>query len=206
MKIEINLKIVFIILLFFLINNLDTYIIFLIFVLIHELAHLLVGILIGGIPEKMTISPLGMSLEFYSYGKDKRMCRILFFAIGPIANFIIAFITKIFFKENELTTIIIYTNIAIGIFNLMPILPLDGGKIIKEILKCFFKTEKVNCFIIHFSKFYLMLISFIYGILIIKIKNIMILILILYLWHLYFIEEKKYHIYEKANNSIKNII
>ena len=95
---------------------------------------------------------------------------------------------------------------AIGIFNLMPILPLDGGKIIKEILKCFFKTEKVNRFIIYFSKCYLMLISFIYGILIIKIKNIMILILILYLWHLYFIEEKKYHIYEKMNNSIKNII
>ena len=154
MKIEINLKIVFIILLFFLINNLGTYMIFLIFVSIHELAHLLVGILIGGIPEKMTISPLGMSLEFYSYGKDKRICRILFFSIGPIINFIIALITKIFFLENELTTIIIYTNMAIGIFNLMPILPLDGGKIVKEILKSFFKTEKVNRFIIYFSKCY----------------------------------------------------
>jgi len=173
MKIEINLKIIFIILLFFLINNLSTYIIFLVSILIHELAHLLVGILIGGKLERFIVSPFGMSLEFFSYGKDKRSYRILFYVIGPVINFIIAFITKLFFITNELTTIIIYTNIAIAFFNLMPIMPLDGGKITKEFLKCFIENEKANKFIIHFSKFYLMIMSFAYGILIIKIKNIL---------------------------------
>ena len=206
MKIEINLKIIFMIILFFLINNLSTYIFFLIFILIHELGHLFVGILIGGVPEKMTISPFGMALEFYSYGKNKIIYKILFFSIGPVINIVIAWIVNLFGSKNELTQMIIHINIAIGIFNLIPILPLDGGKILREIAKCIFGIEKANKFVIYFSKVILMLISFVYAILIIKIKNIIIIFLICYLWYLYFIEEKKYNIYVKTSNSIKNII
>ena len=70
MKIEINLKIILVLILFLLLNNIDTYIIFLIFILIHELAHLFVGIMIGGKPRKLNLNQLGVSLEFYSYGKN----------------------------------------------------------------------------------------------------------------------------------------
>lgn len=206
MKIEINLKIIFIIILFFLIDNLSTYGIFIIFILIHELAHLVVGILIGGKPKKMTISPFGMSLEFYSYGKNKIFYKILFFSSGPLINLVIALLFNFLYNKNDLIQIIIYINVAIGIFNLLPILPLDGGKLLREIAKGIVGFEKANKFIIYFSKIVLMCITFIYAILIVKVKNIMILLLILYLWHLYYIEEKKYNIYEKANNSIKKII
>ena len=65
MRIEINLKVILIIFLFFLFNYLDTYIIFLLFISLHELAHLLYGLLIGGRPNKICLNPLGVSLEFY---------------------------------------------------------------------------------------------------------------------------------------------
>ena len=73
MKIEINLKIIFAILIFLLINNLSTYIIFLIFVLIHEFSHLIVGLILGGKPKRMIVSVFGVSLEFYSYVKAKSL-------------------------------------------------------------------------------------------------------------------------------------
>lgn len=134
MKIEINLKIILMIILLFLLNNLDLYLIFLVFVLIHEIAHLCVGVLIGGKPKKLYINPFGVSLEIYSYGKNKSLNKILFYLIGPLINFFIAIMFFYFPISVEIKEKIIYTNFAICFFNLLPILPLDGGKILKEIL------------------------------------------------------------------------
>ena len=66
MKIEINLKIIFVLIFLFMFDNMNTYLVFLFFILIHEIAHLIVGICIGGIPKKMNISIFGVSIEFYS--------------------------------------------------------------------------------------------------------------------------------------------
>jgi len=206
MRIEINLKIVLILFLFFIFNNINTYIIFIIFVLIHELAHMCVGIAIGGKAKSLTLNPFGISLEFYSYGKDKFLYRILFYFIGPLSNLIIAFIFLNLDSYNFLKKEIIYTNLALCFFNLIPILPLDGGKILREFLKPLVGLDKANRFVIIFSKIVLVTISFVYSILIVEVKNVMILFLLLYLWYLYIIEEKKYYIYKRASDSIKQII
>lgn len=203
MKIEINLKIIFVIILFFLLNNLDLYIMFLIFVLIHEIAHLIVGILIGGKPQKLYINPLGISLEIYSYGNNKSLSKIIFYLIGPLINCLMAVLFSYSNLNMELKEKIIYTNIAIFIFNLLPILPLDGGKTLKELLTVLLGTEISNTIMIYFSKLFLCFISMAYSILILEIQNIYILILLIYLWYLYFIEEKKYLILKKTMNAIK---
>ena len=206
MKIEINLKIIIILILFLIIQNIDTYIIFIAFILLHEIAHLIVGMLIGGIPKKLGITPFGASLEFYTYGKNNLLCRVFFFLIGPLTNLIIAIIFIFLENLNFYRQEIILTNIAICVFNLIPIIPLDGGKILKEILKFFVGSEKSNKYIMIISKLILIIISFIYAILIVKVKNIMILFLLIYLWYLYIIEEKKILLYEKASKSIRSII
>lgn len=141
MKIEINLKIIIVIILFFLLNNLEMYLMFFIFILLHELAHLFVGILMGGIPKRMYINPFGMSLEFYSYGKNLSLNRIIFFLIGPLLNIILAIIFFYLNIENLLKEKIVYTNLAIGLFNLLPVLPLDGGKILKEIFSLIVRSK-----------------------------------------------------------------
>ena len=106
MKIEINIKLVFLIIILFLINNVNTYLIFLISIFLHELSHLIIGIIIGKIPQKMNVSIFGVSLEFYSYSKNKILNKCIFYIIGPITNLIIAyifycfFLSKKFFKRN----------------------------------------------------------------------------------------------------------
>lgn len=199
MKIEINLKIVFAIVLFFIFNNLNMYIIFLFFVIIHEMCHLIVGLIIGGKANKMYITPFGVSLEMYLYGKTKHLNKIIFYLSGPIINIILGFI--FFYLKFDFK--LVYTNFAIGLFNLLPILPLDGGKVLKEILTIVFDSQMSNDIIIIFSKFILSLLSLTYSILIIKIKNIYILILLVYLWYLFFKEERKYTILKKAREEIK---
>ena len=109
-------------------------------------------------------------------------------------------------KKSNLKDLIVSTNLAIGIFNLLPILPLDGGKILKEIFRILFGFEMSNKITIFISKSFLIIITLIYSILIIKIKNIMILFLLGYLWYLYYIEEKKYILYLKTKGAVKNII
>ena len=107
MKIEINLKIILVLILFFIIQNVNTYVIFLIFIVIHEVSHLLIGICIGGKPRKLTISPFGASLEFYSYGKSKPYHKIMFFLAGPLINLVIALFFFYFSKNSYLNQIII---------------------------------------------------------------------------------------------------
>lgn len=206
MKIEINLKIFFLLILLFLFDNINTYLIFLFFILVHELSHLIVGILIGGKPQKMTISIFGVSVEFYSYGKNKTFSKLIFFFIGPIINILIGYLCYKYMGNSKEKLLIVYTNFALGIFNLLPILPLDGGKIMKEILKVILGFETSNKIMISISKCFLMIASLIYSVLIIEIKNIMILFLLIYLWYLYSIEEKKYLLYLKTKAAIKNII
>lgn len=206
MKIEINLKIIPVLILFLLLNNIDTYIIFFIFILIHELAHLSVGIMIGGNPRKLNLNPMGVSLEFYSYGKNKLLYRILFYLAGPFMNFIIALAFMYMEGLKGEYEKIIYTNLAIGVFNLIPVLPLDGGKILKEILRVILGIGPSNKFMLIFSKCFLFLVTFLYSIVIVKLKNVYLLALIIYLWYLYYIEEKKYNIFKKASDSIKRII
>lgn len=203
MKIEINLKIFFIIILFFVFNYLDTYIIFLIFVIFHELAHLIWGLVIGGRPKCIYLNPLGISLEFYSYGKDKSYNKLILFLIGPLINLLFAIIFwkfNLFMKYNQK---IIYTNLALAFFNLLPIIPLDGGKILLEIIKLFSNSDFASKFIMIFSKFFLIITTLGYSILILKMKNIFVLIVLVYLWILYLREEKKYELYERVKKSLE---
>lgn len=203
MKIEINLKIIIAIILFFLLSNLNMYFMFLFFVLIHEIMHLIVGLIIGGKAEKMYINPFGVSLEIYLYGKSRPLSKILFYLSGPLINFILAIGFFYFNMDVELKEKLIYTNLSICFFNLLPILPLDGGKILKEIFTVFFSSDISSNIMIYFSKIFLGIISLVYSILILKVKNIYILILLIYVWYLFLIEEKKYSILKKTREEIK---
>ena len=53
------------------------------------------------------------------------------------------------------------------------------------------------------KKILLAILSLIYSILIIKVKNIYILALLIYLWYLFLIEENKYSILKKTREEIK---
>ena len=206
MKIEIDLKIILLAILFFLLKKIELYTLFIIFIFIHEIMHLLVGMLVGFIPKRFSFNPLGFSVEFYNYNcRRNKFKKIITYLAGPISNF---FMSYLFYKLNineYLKMKIIYTNLLLGVFNLFPILPLDGGKIFKEILNSIIGNKNAIIFMITVTKIILFLFSIIYSIAIFKIKNIAIFLILMYMWYLYYLECKKSKILIRAYDVIGNI-
>lgn len=207
MKIDVSLKIILIFLSVYLLYKVNLYSIFFISIVLHELAHAILGLLLGLKIKKIRVNPLGINLEFMSFREKNRIGKkIAIYLIGPLFNFLIAFVCYKININYNLKLNIVYTNLVLGFFNLLPILPLDGGKIFKEILNYFFGYKKSNIIVLNISKVFLILFSLLYSILIFKVKNIFIFFVIVYLWYLYYVEEKKlatvikvYNILEKVN-------
>lgn len=215
MRIRINLKIFLFVLIFILTKQIKIYGILMLFAFIHELGHMIVGILLGFKPEKLEIMPYGVSVGFNvkceDYNKKIKkgnmlaIKKLIIALAGPLTNFIITIIflminINFFGIEREL---VIYSNILIGIFNLIPIYPLDGGRAIKNILHITVGLQNSYEYTNQISKITICLLTGVCSIVILYIKNIAILLILAYLWYLVIVENRKYNrkkeIYEKAN-------
>ena len=64
MEFKIDIKIFLVGLIFFIVNQFYMYILFMIFVIIHECFHLLAGIVLGYKVKNLKIMPLGVSVGF----------------------------------------------------------------------------------------------------------------------------------------------
>ena len=119
---------------------------------------------------------------------------------GPITNLIISFvclITPIFNNET-----VIYANILLAIFNLLPIYPLDGGRILQEVVKMRKGNQKSYEVTNLVAKTTVILLTIISSIAILYIHNFAIIIILLYLWYLV-IQNEKY--YKMKNNIYKQV-
>lgn len=204
MKIEINLKIILFGILFFILEQIDVYFIFIISIIFHEMAHLSVGMLVGLKPKIFSINPLGVSVEFYLYKQRKSWKKIVTYLAGPLMN---VFLAILFFKiplEENLQMKIVYTNIILAIFNLVPIMPLDGGRILKEMLTQKIGNKDATIFMNYLTQVILIAITLLYSIMILKLQNFAIFLLVLYLWYLKYIEDKKVKTMLKAYEIIEN--
>ena len=97
-------------------------------VLIHEMAHLIVLMILGGKATTLTVTPLGLSIE--RIGLLSHWGEILLSISAPILNLILAAIYMFFHLE----PCTYEANLGFGFINLMPIYPLDGGKALQALL------------------------------------------------------------------------
>ena len=64
MSIKIDLAIILFIILFCFTSQLEIYLVLMIFACVHELGHLVIGLLLGFKPKEISLNPMGMRLEF----------------------------------------------------------------------------------------------------------------------------------------------
>lgn len=212
MQFKIDLKIFVFLILFYFTKQVEIYVVIILFAIIHEFGHLLAGILLGMQPSSIKLMPYGLSIEFKLIPNDynKKIVKgnllvikkILIALAGPFTNFII-FITLLQINiDMPLKLICLYSNLVLIFFNLLPIHPLDGGRILEGILHIFFGKQKAEKYTNNMSFVFLLIITFIASWAIYYTKNIAIFIIVIFLWILYI---KQDIVYKKKNKIYKLI-
>ncbi len=216
MSININLKIFLFAFIFYLTKQIQIYALLMFFAILHEMGHLICGLVLGLKPKALKIMPLGICIEFNikydDYNKKIKTANILavkkmiIALAGPITNIVIVGICIIL--KNQINTVIInqiiYSNILIALFNLIPIYPLDGGRFLKSLIHIIKGNKKAQEYTNAISNLTVILITMLASIGIYYYKNIAILLIIIYLWMTSIIENKKYNIKKRIYKIIEN--
>ncbi len=203
MLITVNVQIFIIMVLFILTKQIKIYGILMLFTLVHELAHMFMGIILKLKPKELNVSPFGFSILFEIYEKNE-IKKILIAICGPLVNILIALICYFTNIKNEWVELIIYSNILIGLFNLLPIYPLDGGRILKSILRTKYNWKKTDKMINRISNIMTIILTACCSILILVYHNIGLLLVLAYLWILNVKENKRYMLKMRVYNAIES--
>lgn len=201
MRIKINLQIFIFIIVFILTKQIEIYTYLMIFAFIHELGHLFTGLFLGLKPETLKIMPFGISIIFQTYRKGKKIYlkKFLIALAGPSINVIIATLgTLLEWQAN-----VIYANLLIAIFNLLPIYPLDGGRILKALLSIRYPYNICQDLVIKISNITMIILTSFTSIAILCFKNIAFLLAIIYLWGILLGENRKYKLKKRVYNIVK---
>ena len=97
-------------------------------IVIHELTHLIVLLLCNGRAVRLTITPLGLSID--RAGLLSHWNELWLSLSAPLMNLCLASL----FGMCSLSKYAVYANLSFGLFNLLPIYPLDGAKALHALL------------------------------------------------------------------------
>ena len=198
MKFRIDLKILFFLSLFLITGQIKIYLIIMTFAFLHEIVHILIGTILGFRLQEFELMPFGFCARLKPNIKDYKIKKsniieikkVIIAISGPFLNFLLT----IFLKD-----IFAYSNLIIFILNLIPIYPLDGGRIVKSLCKIFFENKKTDKVVNLLANIIIILLTIIGSILILYLKNIAIVLILIYLWELVIRENRRFEIKQKIS-------
>ena len=166
------------------------------------------GICLGLKPESLQILPIGFCVSFKvdtrNYNKKLlksnllSLKKLIIAMSGPLVNLIC-----IMFCNNLL---IIYVNILIFVFNMIPIYPLDGGRILKNILRLLLGKEKALDITYVISNICMFMTVFVTIDIVFWAKNMSYVFIVIYIFVITIRENKKYKLRKKMYKILKNYI
>lgn len=105
-------------------------------VMLHEAVHYFTAVCFGFSGFDMKILPIGTVLRLKDLDEASPKEDLIISLAGPVSNFLLAltaYFINIGVNEPHIN-LFINSNLALGLFNLMPAFPLDGGRIMRDIL------------------------------------------------------------------------
>lgn len=200
MQIKVNLQIFLFIVVFILTHQIEIYGWIMLFAFVHELGHICTGLILKLKPKTLELMPFGLRITFetYEYKKLVETKKIIIDLAGPVTNLIIVLVTTFLHINDNLKQMIIYSNLLIAIFNMIPLYPLDGGRILKGIIRLKKSEIKSDEIINKISNILIVLITAISSIIVLYIKNLAIIFILIYLWIMVIKQNKRFNIKKKA--------
>ena len=148
MKVKIDNSTYIILLISFLAGYFEYMYLFLLIIFIHESGHILFGYLVNFKYSKIIIYPFG-GLTVYNEDLNVNSNKELFSLLGGLIFQLLFYFLMVLFHSNLLITdhvflIIKKINIILLSFNFLPIIPLDGGRLLNIILNKIFSYKLSN--------------------------------------------------------------
>lgn len=121
-----------------------------IMVIFHEFTHYFVARYFGFKSGNVEILPFGAVLTVNDFEEASFKEDLIISLSGPIFNLVLAVIFYIVYLyfHNTIINSLFLTNAALGIFNLVPALPLDGGRIFRNLMARKIRYRLANFIII----------------------------------------------------------
>lgn len=128
----------------------NEFIILIFVVLLHELSHVFVAVCLKLKIENITFMPMGLCAVIKDMDFLPSLSRIGIIIAGPFVNILIWIIFSLAFKGEYL--FFTKCNLVIGVFNLLPIFPLDGGRLVQIIFGNIIGVLTINKLVLKASK------------------------------------------------------
>lgn len=124
-------------------------------VLIHELGHLVAAQAVGWRIRSLELLPFGGVLKVDEWGTVSARDEVIVALAGPFQHLFMILFSLFFYYagywSEHWTVYFIQANGMIACFNLLPIYPLDGGKVLQAVMSFFFPYRLCISFILLFS-------------------------------------------------------
>ena len=177
----------------------------------------MLGVILGFKVQTLKILPFGFIVSFRinTVNYNQKILKANLLALkkvivafsGPLINLIILLI--FFFSSNEeifnvKKDLLIYCNVLIFLFNMLPIYPLDGGRILKNLFYIFFgkiNSLKITNIVSNVMAIFLSVVTLI---IIICYNNFSYLFVLMYIWIITIKENKIYKMKLKIYKILKN--
>ena len=128
-------------------GNFKYFLVFSVIIVIHELGHVITALILKWKIEKVILLPFGALTIFNEDINRPLIEEFLILVLGPLTQIVFTFIYNYFNYSEKF----INYSIVILVFNLLPIFPLDGSKILNIFLNKFLSFKKSHLITIYIS-------------------------------------------------------
>ena len=108
---------------------------------LHEAGHSAISAICGQAPGSIELTPLGAVMHLEDESKLSRLRRLIVLLAGPAVTLLLCWSALLFTRQGSLPwnlgRMLFLCNLSILAMNLLPVLPLDGGRLLALLLESF---------------------------------------------------------------------